>query len=96
MRKLKLEPEELVVESFATDDARRGRVGTVHGQVTLVGPGCASVEVCNTRASIECACNTGACATADVSCNGTCAAACGGGTEFYTDCSPCSQAGHIC
>lgn len=69
MRKLKLDLDQLVVDSFSTQ-VRPKRGGTVHGQV------CTCYTQCDTCPG---------CPTCDASCNGTCGGAtcagtCGGGT----------------
>ena len=62
MRKLKLDLDDLSVESFATTPESRGDGGTVFGQ------GC----TCYTQ------CTCPGCPTCDASCNGTCDASCNG------------------
>ncbi len=62
MRKLKLDVEDLSVESFATTPEARGEGGTVFGQNHCT---------CYTQ------CTCPGCPTCDASCNGTCGGTCG-------------------
>ncbi len=76
MRKLKLDLEELAVESFATTPESRGEGGTVFGQnhctcyTQCTCPGC---PTCDASCNGTCG---GTCATCAASCNGTCGATC--------------------
>jgi hypothetical protein len=65
MKKLKLDLEDLSVESFATTPESRGEGGTVFGQQCT----------CYTQ------CTCPGCPTCDASCNGTCGGTCGGTCE---------------
>jgi hypothetical protein len=62
MKKLKLDLEDLSVESFATTPEPRAEGGTVFGQQCT----------CYTQ------CTCPGCPTCDASCNGTCGGTCGG------------------
>jgi hypothetical protein len=62
VRKLKLDVEDLSVESFATTPEARGEGGTVFGQNHCT---------CYTQ------CTCPGCPTCDASCNGTCGGTCG-------------------
>jgi hypothetical protein len=62
MKKLKLDLEDLAVESFATTPEPRAEGGTVFGQQCT----------CYTQ------CTCPGCPTCDASCNGTCGGTCGG------------------
>ncbi len=79
MRKLKLDLEELSVESFATTPNRPAEGGTVFGQqctcyTQCTCPGCPTCDAsCNGTCGGTCA------GTCDASCNGTC-----GCTAEYT------------
>ena len=78
MRKLKLDPEALKVQSFAVDPARSER-GTVHGHVS---PGCTPAGACETLFTCY-SCEGGSCEGPSchldftcTDCGGTCAETC--------------------
>jgi hypothetical protein len=81
MNKLKLNLEELAVESFATTPEPRSEGGTVFGQqctcyTQCTCPGCPTCDAsCNGTCGGTCG------ATCDASCNGTC----GGSCDFSCD-----------
>jgi hypothetical protein len=86
MTKLKLDMEELSVESFDTTPDARREVGTVFGQqctcyTQCTCPGCPTCDAsCNGTCGGTCA------GTCDASCNGTC-----GGTTDITCMGPCTD-----
>ncbi len=83
MRKLKLDLEELSVESFATTPEARGESGTVFGQQCT----------CYTQ------CTCPGCPTCDASCNGTCDASCNGSCDAScngTCDGTCPASGYTC
>jgi hypothetical protein len=86
MSKLKLDLEDLVVESFSTTAERGREGGTVFGQqctcyTQCTCPGC---PTCNASCNGTCAasCN----GTCDASCNGTCGATCADCSVAWTAC----------
>ena len=92
MKKLKLDLDELSVESFATTPERGREGGTVFGQnhctcyTQCTCPGCPTCDAsCNGTCGGTCA------GTCDASCNGTCGCPSGDYTCDYTcgpDCDP--------
>jgi hypothetical protein len=95
MRKLKLDLEDLAVESFATTSESRGEGGTVFGQnhctcyTQCTCPGCPTCDAtCNGSCVNTCAasCNGTCGGTCGASCNGTCDGNCGG-YSYDTGCS---------
>jgi hypothetical protein len=95
MRKIKLDPEQLAVESFDTVAKGKRQSGTVFGEqctcyTNCSCPGCPTCDAsCNDTCGATCdaSCN----GTCDASCNGTCAVSCGAtcdgscyGTCHYT------------
>jgi hypothetical protein len=93
MNKLKLDLEELSVESFDTTPAPRREGGTVFGQqctcyTQCTCPGCPTCDAsCNGTCGGTCA---GSCdASCNGTCGGTCAASCDGtcgGSERWETC----------
>lgn len=86
MRKLKLDLDHLVVDSFNTEAPPR-REGTVFGEqctcyTNCTCPGCPTCDAtCNGGATCYASCN----GTCDASCNGTCDVYCGG-TQYDATC----------
>jgi hypothetical protein len=90
MRKLKLDLDQLVVDSFRTEPAPR-KPGTVFGEqctcyTNCTCPGCPTCDAsCNGTCGGTCAasCNGTCAGTCDASCNGTCDYSCGGTCDVY-------------
>jgi hypothetical protein len=84
MKKLKLDLEDLSVESFATTPEPRAEGGTVFGQqctcyTQCTCPGCPTCDAsCNGTCDASCngTCGGTCGATCDASCNGTCDGGC--------------------
>lgn len=102
MRKLKLDLEELAVESFATTPEPRREGGTVFGQEQCT---CYTQCTCPGCPTCDASCNGTCGGTCEASCNGTCVNTCGascGDTCGYTcDCgysndTRCSGAFNCC
>ena len=92
MKKLKLDLEDLAVESFATTPEAGRDGGTVFGQqctcyTQCTCPGC---PTCAGYGTCDASCN-GTCAA---SCNGTCGATCDG--SCYGTCDYACQTGDTC
>jgi hypothetical protein len=80
MNKLKLDLDQLTVESFDTDASGIARRGTVRAHSVFCGP----TEVCiPTQGELTCG-NT--CETCNGTCPDTCAASCGGGCTAGNTC----------
>ena len=92
MRKLKLQLEDLQIDSFTTEPVRREK-GTVFGEqctcyTACTCPGCPTCDVsCNGTCDASC---NGTCGTGDASCGGTCDYTCdytcGGGATCDVTC----------
>ena len=85
MRKLKLQLEDLRIDSFTTTGSRKEK-GTVYGeqctcQTACTCPGCPTCDAsCNGTCGGTCA------ATCNASCYGTCDYSCDGGFSCYQTC----------
>jgi hypothetical protein len=77
MRKLKLDLDQLTVDSFDTE-ARAERSGTVFGEQCTCYTNCS----CPGCPTCDASCN-GTCNTCNASCNGTCDASCNGTCDIY-------------
>ena len=73
MKKLKLDLEDLSVESFATTPEPRREGGTVFGQQCT----CYTQCTCPGCPTCDASCNGTCGGTCDASCNGTCGGTCG-------------------
>ncbi|HEV2736456.1 MAG TPA: hypothetical protein VGV85_16540 [Longimicrobiaceae bacterium] len=73
MKKLKLDLEDLTVESFATTPESRGEGGTVFGQNHCT---CYTQCTCPGCPTCDASCNGTCGGTCDASCNGTCGGTC--------------------
>jgi hypothetical protein len=84
MKKLKLDLEGLVVESFATTPESRGEGGTVFGQQCT----CYTQCTCPGCPTCDASCNGTCGGTCEASCNGTCGDSCAGscGGSCYDTC----------
>jgi hypothetical protein len=96
MHKLKLRLEDLRIDSFTTEPARKEK-GTVFGEqctcyTNCSCPGCPTCDAsCNGSCGASCGgtCNATACGTCDQSCGGTCDHTCYDGcgyTALWTNC----------
>lgn len=94
MRKLKLDLDQLVVDSFSTQ-VRPKRGGTVRGQACTcytqcdTCPGCPTCDAsCNGTCGATCAgtCGGSCAGTCDASCNGTCGGTCYDCTVYDITC----------
>jgi hypothetical protein len=74
MRKLKLDLDQLIVESFDTRARGRRQPGTVFGEQCTCYTNCS----CPGCPTCDASCNGTCGATCDASCNGTCDASCNG------------------
>jgi hypothetical protein len=94
MAKLRLQLDDLVIDSFTTTYVKREK-GTVYGeqctcQTACTCPGCPTCYAsCNGTCGATCntcgaSCGGTCAATCDFSCGGTCDASCGGDTCDYT------------
>jgi hypothetical protein len=91
MRKLKLDLEDLSVESFATTPESRGEGGTVFGQNHCT---CYTQCTCPGCPTCDATCNGSCVNTCASSCNGTCGNTCGDTCGGYTcDCWPSNDTG---
>ncbi len=87
MKKLKLDLEDLSVESFATTPEPRAEGGTVFGQQCT----CYTQCTCPGCPTCDASCNGTCGGTCDASCNGTCGDTCNCPTGDYScagDCDP--------
>jgi hypothetical protein len=80
MNKLKLDLEDLSVESFATTPEPRAEGGTVFGQQCT----CYTQCTCPGCPTCDASCNGTCGGTCDASCNGTCGGTCG--ATCYASC----------
>jgi hypothetical protein len=94
MHKLRLQLEDLVIDSFSTTPVRRAK-GTVYGEqctcpTACTCPGCPTCDAsCNGTCDASCngTCGGASCgATCDASCGGTCDYSCGGGYSCDPTC----------
>lgn len=83
MNKLKLNLEDLAVETFATTPEAQQGSGTVFGQNHCT---CHTQCTCPGCPTCDASCNGTCGATCDVSCNGTCYATCAGGNTCADTC----------
>jgi hypothetical protein len=88
MKKLKLDLEDLSVESFATTPDSRGEGGTVFGQQCT----CYTQCTCPGCPTCDASCNGTCGGTCDASCNGTCGGSCDFSCEgtCYDSCMNCT------
>ena len=105
MNKLRLDLEDLSVESFDTTPAARAENGTVFGQqctcyTQCTCPGCPTCDAsCNGTCDATCA---GTCAAScNGTCNYTCGASCYGTCDYTCECgysndTRCSGANNCC
>ena len=94
MRKIRLNPEELHVDSFTTLTSESERVGTVMGQYRLP-PAESGMDPCVAYTDNTCyaSCNGTCGATCGASCYGTCAGqnTCGASCNVLAYCMPPAQ-----
>jgi len=81
MQKLKLDLDELQVESFHTTSAGHRHEGTVFGQNHCT---CYTQCTCPGCPTCDASCNGTCNGTCDASCNGTCNASCNGTCDYCT------------
>lgn len=89
MRKLKLQLEDLMVDSFTTEPTRREK-GTIFGEqctchTACTCPGCPTCDV---------SCNGTCGGTCNAACNGTCDGSCGGTCDWA--CNHTNSEGDTC
>jgi hypothetical protein len=82
MNKLKLQLEDLVIDSFSTTPVKRAK-GTVYGEQCT----CPTACTCPGCPTCDASCNGTCGGTCDASCNGTCGDSCDCGT--WDSCESC-------
>jgi hypothetical protein len=86
MKKFKLQLDDLLIDSFSTTPARKGK-GTVYGEQCTCPTACTCPGCPTCDASCNGSCGGASCInTCAASCYGTCDASCGGTCDYTCDC----------